>query len=293
MSAYAERYLHLEQKDYDELVRLALWEDAFYRDITSLSLFRNEKKAQAHIISRQRALVCGLDVVAYVFSIVDPTLELKPLFCDGETVKEEEVLIWVEGSLNSILAAERVALNFLSLLSGIATRTQRLVEKLKPMGIKLLDTRKTIPGHRKLSKYAVAVGGGYNHRLNLATMGLIKDNHRVFFSNLGEAVRRFRQVFPDMPLQVEIESKEELLQVLPLEPNFILFDNMAIPLLKECVAIVKNFNEKKGTQILTEASGGYNEENLHLLDGSGVDFVSMGSLTNTITPVDFSLEILN
>lgn len=293
MEPVFERLTNLKESDYQSIVYSALWEDHFYQDITSKALFSINEKAKAEIICKQEGILCGLPVMRSVFYMVNPHLQVEIKKKEGEPLKRGEVVALIEGELISLLAAERVALNFLSFLSGIATKTHRLAQILSTYGIKLLDTRKTIPGLRILSKYAVAIGGGYNHRLNLATMGMIKDNHLKKIHSLSEAVKNFRKKYPNIPLEIEVETLQELKLVLPEKPDIILLDNMSFEILRQCVQEIKAFNKAQATNILIEASGGFSEENIHLLENSGVDFVSMGKLTNAITPIDFSMEVIS
>ncbi len=292
-TTYASKYLKLSSADYELQLKLAFEEDGYEQDVSTLSIFEQPARACAHIIARESGIIAGLPVVQAAFTFIDKQVQIEFLKQDGETCSSGDLILSARGDIRSLLRAERVALNFLGFLSGIATATRRVCDALQPMNIRPLDTRKTIPGLRRLSKYAVALGGGYNHRMSLADMGLIKDNHIAQAGSVTKAIKKFREKYPNMPLEVEVDTIEQLREALPLQPDMILLDNMNPGQLKECVNLIRDFNIKYGTNITSEASGGFRLDNLDMLTGTGVDYVSLGSLTSHVIPIDFSLEIQN
>ena len=281
----------LEPADYKELIAMALREDEIERDVSTFSIFRQPSNVSATIVAKASGIVSALEVCRRVFLEVDPALEVTLLSRDGEHVQPMQKVVEMQGNVQSILRAERVSLNFLSMLSGISTLAERASRILQPMGIALLDTRKTIPGYRRLSKYAVTVGGGINHRHNLSQMGMIKDNHIAAAGSISGALRMFREQNGTLPCEVEIDEIGQLQEALSTGAEMLLLDNMNPEELKACVEVVKEHNRKNSTNVTCEASGGYHIGNLTELAGTGVDYVSMGALTNQITPLDFSLDM--
>ena len=214
---------------------------------------------------------------------------------DGDEFDKSTNIMSITGFVTSILASERAALNFLSFLSGIASTTRKVEQTLSPWGIKVLDTRKTLPGFRLLSKYAVAVGGGLNHRLHLADRGLIKDNHIAACQDqdIREAVLKFRKKYPKMICQVEVNNMNQLESILTNEskPDHVLLDNMSPRLIKKCVKKIKEYSKKSKKKICVEASGGFHLGNIKSIKKTGVDLVSMSSITMDPRPINFSLQI--
>lgn len=290
-SPYLKTTSVLTKEDYHPLIDLALKEDHIENDVTTHAIFASPAPATAILLAKEDGILCGSMVFTDVFLSVDNSLNIEWAFAEGSQVKPNLQVAKITGNIRSILTAERTALNFLSMLSGIASKTARAVTTLKPYGIFPLDTRKTIPGFRKLSKYAVFVGGGLNHRIDLEQMGLIKDNHIAAAGSISKAVAFFRQKNPALPCEVEVENPVQLQEALSAKADMILLDNMNAEQLSSCVQQIKSHNEKNSAHVTSEASGGFNLANLEKLKGTGVDFVSMGSLTNNIDPLDFSLEI--
>lgn len=281
----------LKKEDYMPLVKMGYAEDKFVDDASTFAIFTKKEKAHAKIIAKEAGIISGIDVAKACFKFVDRNLKLTTRVRDGHVVKNQKIVLNIEGNIQSILRAERVALNFLGMLSGISSKTNRLAKKLKPYGITLLDTRKTIPGFRILSKYAVTIGGGRNHRLSLSDMGMIKENHIAQAGGTKNALNAFRKKYPGRKIEIEIVSLAQLKKTLPFQPDLVLLDNMTANQLRACSTFIKEFNKKHKTHITSEASGGFNESNLHRLKNTGVDFVSMGALTHTIKPLDFSLLV--
>ncbi len=298
---YTSPVSRLEEKDYMPLIELALAEDHVNEDCSTEAVFQEKKEVRADIVARKAGILCGIEVASAVFLRIDPQISVQKRCADGNRIWPDDDILHLEGDIRSILRAERIALNFLSMLSGISSKVAEAVEILAPMGIRLLDTRKTIPGYRSLSKYAVIRGGGYNHRKNLKEMGMIKDNHIAAAGSIRQAVRNFHRSWPDVPLEVEVDTMEQLAELLgapaaPGEtalPAAILLDNMTPEELTAAARMIHDYNRENGACIISEASGGFQLNNLTTLEGTGVDYVSMGSLTNQITPIDFGLDLLS
>ena len=283
------------QKEIINLIKTALAEDKVNNDLTTIACGLGNKNCIAEIIAKQEGVLAGIEICAEVFNQINPEINFKPLKKDGEKFKKGEIVAEIKGSAASILSGERCALNFLSFLSGIAAKTNKIVEiiqrkneRLVPAkaGIKILDTRKTIPGLRAVSKYAVAIGGGVNHRMNLADGILIKDNHLKFMS-ITDAVKRARLKFgKKYKIEAETETLAQVREAALAGADIIMLDNMTIDMIKMAIRII----DKKAK---IEVSGGVTEEKLKELRKLDIDYISMGSLTNNIKPVDFSLEIMN
>lgn len=272
-----------------DLIRRALEEDVGNGDVTSLSVVGESARGRAVVLSRGHYVVAGLDVAGAVFAGVDPGLVCRYRVSDGAAVKPDEVLMTIEGSIRALLTGERTALNFMQRLTGIASRTREFVEKVKPYGTVILDTRKTTPTLRILEKYAVTCGGGTNHRMGLYDMVLIKDNHRRLWqaagiSNLQGAVEAARARFPGVPVEVEVESEEELRDALRALPEWIMLDNMEPARMRACVALCAR-------RCRLEASGGVTLATVEAIAATGVDAISIGGLTHSAPAADLSLEL--
>ncbi len=281
----------LIRSDYAELVKKALEEDHYENDVTSKAIFSGSIRSNAKMISRGSGMLAGICISEYVFTSVDKNIHLEVIKKDGDMIKPNEIIMKVSGPTRSIFAAERTSLNFLSMLSGIATHSYQLSTRLNSWGIKLLDTRKTIPGFRRLSKYAVYLGGGMNHRIHLADMGLIKDNHIAVAGNIQEAIYIFRKKYPNLKCEVEVTNLKQLKEALKGAPEYILLDNMNPSMIKKAVSMIKKHNAENGSNILAEASGGYTLSNIQVLQNTGVDHVSIGSLGMQIKSLDLSLVV--
>lgn len=267
-----------------QLVALALAEDASDNDLTTKALIKPKEKAKAVIVANEPGIVAGLEVVKELFAQVDKDVKLQVLVADGMAVKAGQKVIEFEGRARSILAAERTALNFLQRLSGIATLTNKYVKAVSGYKAKIYDTRKTTPGLRWLEKYAVKVGGGENHRLNLAAGILIKDNHRQKKS-IKEAVALVKEKYPKLQVEVEVENLDQLKQALAAGADVIMLDNMSVTAMRAAVKI------NQGRAIL-EASGGINLKNVTKVATTGVDRISLGALTQAAKALDFTLEFI-
>ncbi|MCP2604814.1 carboxylating nicotinate-nucleotide diphosphorylase, partial [Candidatus Aminicenantes bacterium AH-873-B07] len=242
--------------------------------------------SKANILAKEEGILAGIDVALIVFQCIDPSLHFTKKFKDGDKFKKGDILAVLEGKTISILKGERVALNFLQRLSGIATLTNKFVEKVKGTGVKILDTRKTTPGLRKLEKYAVRVGGGVNHRMSLSDMILIKDNHLAIIGNISKAVEKAKEKVGDrVKIEVEVKNLEELKEAMEAGADIIMLDNMSISEIKKAVKIVKG-------KIPLEVSGKIDLDNIKKIARTGVDFISIGKLTHSYKSIDISLEIL-
>jgi len=263
-------------------VKLALTEDLYpYGDITS-NLINNNKIIEAKIISNQKAVVAGLLFVKQSFKQVDKKIKFILKKKDGSTVKKNSVIAVIKGKANSIMIAERVALNFLSHISGIATKTNQFV-KLAGKKCKICCTRKTLPNYRVIQKYAVKLGGGTNHRFNLSDEFLIKDNH-IASSDLKELVSLAIKNKKGKKITVEVDNLKQLKKIIGLKFNTILFDNMSIKNLRAGVKLIKKYYE-------TEASGNINLQTVKSVAMTGVNRISIGSITHSAPAIDFKLEI--
>ena len=274
--------IKLSETFIKDRVKLALTEDLYpYGDITS-NLLKNNKIIVAKIISNQKAVIAGLLFAKHSFKQVDKKIKFILKKKDGSLVQKNCVIAIIKGKANSILIAERVALNFLSHISGIATRTNQFV-KLAGKKCKICCTRKTLPNYRVIQKYAVKLGGGTNHRFNLSDEFLIKDNH-VASSNLRELVSLAIKNKRGKKITVEVDNLKQLKKIIGLKFNTVLFDNMSIKNLRAGVKLVKKFYE-------TEASGNINLKTVKSVAATGVDRISIGSITHSAPAIDFKLEI--
>jgi nicotinate-nucleotide pyrophosphorylase (carboxylating) len=269
----------------------ALQEDLGQGDITSEFFVPEKLQTCARIIARESAILAGVETAANVFRRVDPALEIEIVRADGVEVAPNDVVMELRGLARSILTAERVALNFLQRLSGIATMTRQYVDAAANPNVKILDTRKTTPGLRALEKAAVVAGGGDNHRANLSEMVLVKDNHLACVDGIGavvEAIRRVRAERPGVRIEVEADELKQVRAILKAaDVDLILLDNMRPAQLREAVALGKNRNVK------FEASGGVTLKNIRQIAATGVDYISVGALTHSARAIDFSLEMTN
>lgn len=275
----------LDKSVIERAVRLALEEDIGFGDITTNSIVPPEQQGQGLLVTKEPGVIAGLDVAEMTFRLVDPTLEIIKNVGEGEQVPAGQVIMEVRGSARSILTGERVALNFLQRMSGIATRTAKFVELVRYYNAKIVDTRKTTPGLRALEKYAVVAGGGRNHRFGLFDAVLIKDNHIEIAGGVKKAIMAARHQIPHtMRVEVEVETLEMIDEALEVKADIIMLDNMTPELMRQAV-------EKIAGRALIEASGGVTEETIIDIAKTGVDYISIGALTHSIKSLDISLDI--
>ena len=273
--------------DWSVLLDLALAEDVGPGDLTSELTVDAAREGRARIEARQPLVVCGLDVAREVFRRVDGELEVTvaPDVEDGSLASPGQPLLRIQGRYGSILTAERTALNFIGRLCGIASQTRRLVDLVADCPADLVDTRKTTPGWRLLEKYAVAVGGGVNHRIGLFDALLVKDNHIAAAGSLDAAVERaVRKAPAGVPVQIEVESEAMADRAIELGARFLLLDNLDPDTIRRIV-------EKHAKDVVLEASGGIHEDNLRAYAETGVARISMGALTHSVASADVALEV--
>jgi len=281
-----------------KIIKDALEEDIGKGDITTQLCVPSDKKVVAYVVGKKEGILCGIEVAKKVFETVDPSLKFSSLKREGEEIERNERIAKIEGEARSILTAERVAINFLSFLSGVASYTRKFVEKVKGTKVKIMDTRKTIPNLRKLEKYAVRVGGGVNHREGLWEGILIKDNHlraakvvcqgKVEGKKLEEIFKVIRGHFPDKTIEIEVENIAEFKEVATYKPDIILLDNFDLDSIKEAVKLRNSYFPA----IKLEVSGGVNLDNVEEIARCGVEVISIGSITHSSPSLDFSLEVV-
>ncbi len=275
---------------YRPLIENALKEDLGHGDVTTNNLVPEDLKGVGLLRAKQDLILCGIKVAEEVFRIVDSELLFTSFRKDGENIKRGEVIAEIRGKISSILKGERVALNFLQHLCGVATYTKKFVEKVQDLPVKIIDTRKTLPGFRVLEKYAVLCGGGSNHRFGLSDGVLIKDNHIKACGSVKEALRRAKNTIPHVyRLEIEVKTLKELEEALEAGVDAVLLDNMDPPTLKKAVQIA----QQKAPHILLEASGGVSLENVREIAETGVDLISIGRLTHSAPAADLNLKIVS
>lgn len=268
----------------DEFLISALKEDVGTGDITTISCIPAENRSEAFFLAKESGVICGIELAARVFSLVDSRIVMITRIKDGEHIKKGDIIATVGGPSRGILTGERVALNLMQRLSGIATATANAVAQTQDTSAKICDTRKSTPGLRILEKYAVRVGGGHNHRFNLADGVLIKDNHIAAAGGVIEAIAAARATAPHvMKIEIETETLEEVRQALEARADIIMLDNMSLEMMAEAVKLI-------GGRAVVEASGNMGERDLHEVAQTGVDYISIGALTNSVRSLDISLK---
>jgi len=279
-----ERILEFEPQ-LERLVELAIQEDLGKGDITTELLIPKDLQARGKIIVEASAIFCGRYPAEMVFFKLDSSAEIIKAVEDGEVVKRDDVVMEVKARAEALLSGERLALNFLQHLSGVATLTHKFVEQVKHTKAKIMATRKTLPLLRGLQKYAVVVGGGLSHRLRLDDGILIKDNHLEIFGDLKKAVQQAKsRASQGMPVEVEVESLEDFKRALEAGADIIMLDNMSPEQLREAVEVAKG-------KALLEASGGIRLENVKEVAETGVDYISIGSLTHSVPAIPFQMHL--
>jgi len=273
---------YFNERHMQDVIKRALEEDIGKRDITTAIIIPKDKYAKAILLAKGPCVICGLKIAHKVFVTQDKKIKFKPHVSDGQKVKKGKIIAHISGRAQSILTAERVALNFLSFLSGIATKTRAYSDKIRPYKTKILDTRKTIPGLRELEKYAVRTGGGHNHRMKLDEMVLIKDNHL----KVARGYKMLPKVSKGYKVEIEVQNLKEFKKALELKPDIIMLDNMKAGDIKKAILL------KKSATLKIEVSGNVNLNNIRKIAKAGPDMISVGALTHSVQAIDICLEIL-
>lgn len=274
----------IEWLGLDELLLAALREDVGTGDITTMSCIPAENRAEGRYLVKEDGVLCGLSVAERVFALIDPAITLTPKAQDGDHVKKGDVIATVSGPARGILTGERVGLNLMQRMSGVATMTAKAVSEVAGTKAAIVDTRKSTPGLRVLEKYAVRVGGGKNHRFNLADGVLIKDNHIAAAGGIQQALDAARRTAPHvMKLEVEVEDLAGVREALDAGADVIMLDNMSPAAMTEAVALI-------GGRALTEASGNMGDRDIKEVARCGVDLISIGALTHSVRSLDISLK---
>lgn len=271
----------VEKEKIHKVVKMALEEDIGPGDITTMAVIPADMTSRAELKTNEDCIVCGLDVAEQVFLALDENAKLQKMVSDGDRAKSGQLLVEITGNARALLMGERTALNFLQRLSGIATKTHELAEKIKNYNVKLLDTRKTTPGMRELEKYAVRCGSGHNHRKGLYDEILIKDNH-IKLVGLKNAVLNAKKT--GKRVEVEAKTLEEVTEALDSSADVIMLDNMNMVEMKKAVRAI-------GDRAIVEVSGGVDESNIGKIASLGVDWISVGALTHSVKSVDIGLDI--
>ena len=278
----------MDKKLIDLFIKNAIAEDVGDGDHTSLSTIPQGTQGKAKLIVKEDGILAGVELALEIFNQIDPSLKVETFLQDGQHVNTGDIAFNVYGSTHAILLAERLVLNCMQRMSGIATKTNRIVKSLAGFKTKVLDTRKTTPGLRYLEKWAVRIGGGVNHRIGLYDMILIKDNHVDYAGGISNAIHQanayLKNTGKQLQIEIEVRNIDELQQVLAIgNVNRIMLDNFELPLLKQAVDLIDG-------RFLTEASGGIVEENVRDYAACGVDYISMGALTHSVKSLDLSLK---
>ena len=283
--------MKLNIKKINSLIKLALKEDIGKGDITSACTVPEGSQGLALILNKQEGVLAGIDICRQVFLTVDKELDVKAKIPDGTQLEYGQIVMTIQGSTKSILTAERTALNFLQHLSGVATATDHFVKAVEGTRAKILDTRKTTPGLRYLEKYAVACGGGQNHRMGLYDMALIKDNHIEAAGGVAAAIDQVRQKDKKIKIEIEVQSLAQLEEAAALEPDVIMLDNMKPEMMAEACRMVFSLPARDSGKLRLEASGNVSLENVRQIAECGVDYVSVGAVTHSAPALDFSLGL--
>ncbi|HEX2770476.1 MAG TPA: carboxylating nicotinate-nucleotide diphosphorylase [Geobacteraceae bacterium] len=267
----------------DRIIENALAEDIHTGDITTLAVVRERREARARLTAKEPLILAGIEVAARVFRMVDPRIDFTPRFSDGDPLKSGDVIAEMLGDAASLLQGERVALNFLQRMCGVATLTGQYMDAVKGTRARIVDTRKTTPGLRSVEKYAVRVGGGINHRSGLYDGVLIKENHITAAGGICIAIARAREYIPHtLKIEVETETLAEVAEALAAGADIIMLDNMGLAAMREAVAMIAG-------RALVEASGGVNLETVREIAETGVDIISIGALTHSARAMDISM----
>ena len=269
-----------------KIIKLAIKEDlGNLGDITSNTVLTKRDKATFHFVSRERGILCGINIARIVYELLDKKIKFTSFKNEGDEIKTNDVLAKVEGPAISLLTGERTALNFLTHLSGIATSTSMMVKLISETNTKILCTRKTTPGLRNIEKYAVKVGGGINHRIGLYDAILIKDNHIAIAGSISNALNKVKKLKNKIKIEIEVDNLKQFKEALKFKPDVIMLDNFKISDLKKAVKIAKN-------KVILEASGKIDHSNVAKIAESGVDFISSGWITHSSKSLDIGLDLI-
>ena len=275
----------LEIQHIGSLIENALKEDIGNGDITTNALIPDSMNSSATMVAKADGIIAGMNVAEAVFRYLSPQISWNPFVQDGDSIKKGDLLVEMSGPFRSLLTGERLALNFLQRMSGIATMTSLFVAQVAGTGTKILDTRKTVPGLRLLDKYAVKAGGGENHRIGLYDMVLIKDNHIKVAGGIKKAVEQIRINLPSgMKIEVETTTIQEVKEAIEMKADIIMLDNMNNETMKRCVELINH-------QAKVEASGNMSFERIKEVAATGVDYISIGALTHSVMALDISMNI--
>ena len=281
-------------KEIERLIDRALREDIGPGDITSQSVVDRDFKGTAIIQAKEKGILAGLKIAQKIFQKVDPKLKFIPIKRDGDRIKPKDKIASISGNIRSILKGERTALNFLQQLSGVSTYTSTFVNKVKGSSVKILDTRKTVPGLRALQKYAVKLGGGQNHRMGLYDMILIKENHIKAAGGITDAIKKAlsfsKKKSKSKKFRIEVETRtfKEVEKAAQMGVDVIMLDNISLPQIRKAVRIIKSIDEN----IKIEVSGNIDLGKVRQIAKTGIDFISVGALTHSTKALDFSLKVV-
>lgn len=277
-------------REFNKIIISALKEDRVGADITTTSLIDNAKIVRAKLIAKADGVICGLDLFGEVFKSIDKRCVVRAAVKDGQKISRGRAVLEIKGHARAILSGERTALNFIQHLSGIATLTSKFVGETRGTTAKIYDTRKTLPGLRELEKYAVRCGGGRNHRMHLADMAMLKDNHLKFVESIADAVKKIKQKSPGIKIEVECENLTQVREAVDSNADILMLDNMDTGTLKKAISLIKN-NGRSMKRPEIEISGCVNLGNVRKFAKLGVDRISVGALTHSAQAMDLSLEI--
>ena len=276
----------IDKFQMDESIRLALKEDITSEDISTNAVYKNDRLAEISLFSKEEGILAGLDVFKRVFELLDNSVEFTEYKKDGDNLLNKDLILKIRANVKTILSAERTALNYLQRMSGIATYTQKMVEALDDKNILLLDTRKTTPNMRIFEKYAVRVGGGYNHRYNLSDAIMLKDNHIDAAGSITEAIKLAREYSPFIKkIEIEVEDLNGVEEAVKAGADIIMLDNMDIETTKKAIKII---NKKA----IIECSGNVDINNINRFKGLEIDYISSGAITHSAKILDLSLKNL-
>ena len=276
----------IDKFQMDESIRLALKEDITSEDISTNAVYKNDRLAEISLFSKEEGILAGIDVFKRVFELLDSSVEFTEYKKDGDNLLNKDLILKIRANVKTILSAERTALNYLQRMSGIATYTRKMLEALDDKNIKLLDTRKTTPNMRIFEKYAVRVGGGYNHRYNLSDAIMLKDNHIDAAGSITEAIKLAREYSPFIKkIEIEVEDLKGVEEAVKAGADIIMLDNMDIETTKEAIKII---NKKA----IIECSGNVDINNINRFKGLEIDYISSGAITHSAKILDLSLKNL-